>query len=204
MSGFRVMHQQTRQMVIAMAKIAIEQSSAPPKQKRGSIIGRAGSVLFVVFLTGGIMSDETRQVEFIVLGSSGTHYKVTFYKKNDIFYSNCNCSAGVNGASCKHRLNILIGDITSVVSPKKEDFEFLTELLQGTHVGKALYDLNNFNQPKFTIDKIHPASPNEESVNIAFFVRLGVKNDSFFYAEVKFNCCHCYAPSVNVTPGVPL
>lgn len=62
--------------------------------------------------------------------SSDQIYTVTLKKFNDKLSLNCNCTAGEMKNLCKHRLNLISGDISSVVDSQKhidKIHNFLTE-----------------------------------------------------------------------------
>lgn len=59
--------------------------------------------------------------------SSEDIYTVTFKFDNDLTSINCNCQAGAVKMLCKHRLNLLDGDITKLAEPS--DFQILTEII---------------------------------------------------------------------------
>lgn len=84
--------------------------------------------------------DEMRIV-FLVQGSSESLYNVTFIKDGDSLAATCDYQAGENGVHCKHRLNILDGDVTNIFSDNVDDVSTVNSWLQGTSLEKALSDL---------------------------------------------------------------
>ena len=63
-------------------------------------------------------------VSFHVQGSAEEPYNVTFQKRSDTNLSAyCTCPAGKNGQYCKHRINIMAGSTTGIVSGNQQDVE---------------------------------------------------------------------------------
>lgn len=81
------------------------------------------------------MSSE--QITFCVQGSSPDPYFVTF-KRSDGLYATCTCGAGAQNKACKHRLNILSGDDTGIVSDNKAYIATVRGWLEGTALARAL------------------------------------------------------------------
>lgn len=72
---------------------------------------------------------------FYVQGSSREPYKVTFWKENSKLRCGCNCTASINGSNCKHKVNLVVGDVTNIV--EKEDSSSISDLenlLQGEEI----------------------------------------------------------------------
>lgn len=78
------------------------------------------------------------KILFEVQGSAKEPYRVTFWKNGEDFKSGCNCRAGKNGMYCKHRLDLLEGDLTNLKSTNYEDLEKVYEMLEGSDLGKIL------------------------------------------------------------------
>ena len=79
------------------------------------------------------------RIEFLVEGSSGNEYKVVFEIDEGVAHAYCDCQAGQNGLYCKHRIEILGGDVSYLVSNNGDDVERLRRLLLGTALDEA-YD----------------------------------------------------------------
>jgi predicted outer membrane lipoprotein len=79
----------------------------------------------------------TNQITFHVQGSSPEPYAVTFTKSDELLVS-CTCSAGQVGQACKHRLSILSGDISAIVSENRQESQHLAQWLLGTKLAAAL------------------------------------------------------------------
>ena len=58
---------------------------------------------------------------FEVLGSEGDVYRVTFVQASGGVRVSCTCRAGMSGLFCKHRLALMAGDRSRMVSPEKAD-----------------------------------------------------------------------------------
>ena len=77
-------------------------------------------------------------VRFLVEGSSGDHYTVTFRKLGDNLSAFCTCSAGQTGMYCKHRIIILQGRPDDIVSENPEQVRIVVGWLHGTDIALAL------------------------------------------------------------------
>ncbi|MEZ5850389.1 MAG: hypothetical protein R3D68_07045 [Hyphomicrobiaceae bacterium] len=82
-------------------------------------------------------------LDFVVRGSSGNDYSVTFARAGNNLTATCTCPAGQAGTHCKHRLDILGGIIDGIVSGNESDVGAITEMLAGTDVETALRELND-------------------------------------------------------------
>jgi uncharacterized Zn finger protein len=83
------------------------------------------------------------EIQFRVQGSSPDPYLITFIKDGDGLVATCTCAAGEVGQSCKHRLAILSGDASAVVSKNGSDAELVASWLPGTPLASALEALAN-------------------------------------------------------------
>lgn len=81
------------------------------------------------------------QLVFNVKGSSAKPYEVTFIKDGDSLTALCTCPAGEFGNFCKHRITILDGSATAVVSDNADQLGKVIEWLAGTDVELALTEL---------------------------------------------------------------
>ncbi|MFL2583837.1 MAG: hypothetical protein ACJ0Q9_05585 [Gammaproteobacteria bacterium] len=75
---------------------------------------------------------------FLVSGSGPKPYQVEFVKDDAGLKAYCNCLAGTHGSHCKHRINILAGDPSGIVSDVDDKFELISEWLCGTGLESAL------------------------------------------------------------------
>ncbi len=67
------------------------------------------------------------KIEFLIQGSSDSEYQVIFYKTSNSVAATCTCLAGENGTYCKHRLDILKGEITNVKSKNTNQVSMVLE-----------------------------------------------------------------------------
>lgn len=81
------------------------------------------------------------EICFMVQGSSPEPYRVTFVKSGSNIGAFCSCPAGTNGQSCKHRLCILNGDGTALVSSNIDEVEVVRSWLPNSDLDKALKEL---------------------------------------------------------------
>ena len=80
--------------------------------------------------------------EFLVQGSTPIPYKVVFTKNGDNLTARCSCKAGIHGMHCKHRINILKGDVKGIVSQNEEDVEVVVSWLPGSDVEAVFNELD--------------------------------------------------------------
>ncbi len=78
------------------------------------------------------------ELTFQVKGSSAEPYEVTFIKDGDSLTALCSCPAGQYGNFCKHRIAILDGDASAVVSVNADKAAKIIDWLDGTDVAAAL------------------------------------------------------------------
>jgi hypothetical protein len=81
-----------------------------------------------------------KPLKFEVQGRAEFPYEVVARRKGDNLTMTCDCSAADYGRHCKHRLNLLTGDVTNLVSGNEKDVEKLAEMVKGTDVELALAD----------------------------------------------------------------
>ena len=77
------------------------------------------------------------RLQFVVEGSQGDEYRVIFNRIGDKLNAYCNCQAGLNGQYCKHRLDLMDGEIGNLLSLNNEDVERLRDLMAGTKLEVA-------------------------------------------------------------------
>ena len=78
------------------------------------------------------------RIEFRVQGSADDPYHVVFRLEDGDLYAECNCEAGLRGMYCKHRLRILDGEATDIVSENIGDIGTVSKWLKGTKLESAL------------------------------------------------------------------
>jgi uncharacterized Zn finger protein len=77
-------------------------------------------------------------IRFLVQGSTNDPYEVVFTKAPGQIKASCTCPAGRNGQYCKHRINILQGNVTGIVSGNQGAVKVILDALPGTDVEHAL------------------------------------------------------------------
>lgn len=123
---------------------------------------------------------------FKIQGSLGNLYTVSFYLENNRMVSECNCMAGKNGLFCKHRYQILTGDID--VLDDELLVEFYNELLNIKYGFEDFYNYKSHTYSKgisnHQKDKLmHFISP--DGFNIKGFGKVHLKKviDNGFVKE---------------------
>lgn len=79
-----------------------------------------------------------QRLEFLVEGSQGDEYRVTFEREGDNLNLFCSCPAGENGTYCKHRFALMDGEVDDLLSDNEKDVAGLKEFMKGTEV-EAIY-----------------------------------------------------------------
>jgi len=87
------------------------------------------------------MDNQTKEIVFLVQGSSPEPYKVRFIKSDQSFAAFCTCPAGQKGMHCKHRINILAGSIDAIVSDNTKEVATIKEWQIGTPIEEAIKSL---------------------------------------------------------------
>lgn len=77
------------------------------------------------------------RIEFLIEGSRGDEYLVTFHIDGGKVTAFCTCQAGENGQYCKHRFAIMNGDISDLLSENNYDVSQLQELMKGSELEAA-------------------------------------------------------------------
>lgn len=90
--------------------------------------------------------------EFLVQGSQPVPYKVVFRKDGSELNATCNCKAGVNGMLCKHRLSILDGDKSAVISDNLDQVAEVASWLAGSNVAVAISNVASLEVQKKQIE----------------------------------------------------
>ena len=66
-----------------------------------------------------------QKIVFLVKGSAKEPYTVEFFKEDNSIKTKCSCPAGKYSTSCKHRISILTGHTTGIVSDNIDDVKKL-------------------------------------------------------------------------------
>jgi hypothetical protein len=80
-------------------------------------------------------------LEFLVQGSDPNPYKVTFIKDQDDIKATCTCKAGIIGILCKHRLSLLDGDKSALVSDNSDQLLDVASWLSGSNLAAAISEV---------------------------------------------------------------
>jgi uncharacterized Zn finger protein len=91
--------------------------------------------------------------EFMVQGSEPEPYKVVFKKNSANLKATCSCRAGMMGQMCKHRLMIMGGDNSAIVSDNGEKVIEVVLLLVGSQAGEAFANVKSLESEKKLIDE---------------------------------------------------
>lgn len=83
------------------------------------------------------------EIVLLVKGSSAEPYEITFIKDGDSLTALCSCPAGQYGNFCKHRIGILDGVFSAVVSDNRDEAQIVLDWLRGTDVETALKALRD-------------------------------------------------------------
>lgn len=82
-----------------------------------------------------------KDLVFLVQGSQPDPYRVVFRKEGDNLTALCSCATADADTLCKHRLSILLGKTTGIVSANTGDVQTVLGWLVGSDVKKALQRL---------------------------------------------------------------
>jgi len=77
------------------------------------------------------------ELNFLIQGSEPDPYRVMFRRVEDNFTATCTCRGGEMGQVCKHRINLLKGDTTGLVSGNSDQLTHLSGMFAGTDVERA-------------------------------------------------------------------
>jgi len=95
-----------------------------------------------------------QEIIFRVQGSASEPYIVSFVKRaNGNVSAYCTCPAGENAQSCKHRINILTGKSSGVVSDNQDAVMIVSSWLAGTDVEAAMLKLSKLEKEEERIKK---------------------------------------------------
>lgn len=84
------------------------------------------------------MIKEAITLEFAVQGSASEPYQVRFFRGPSHVSFSCTCQAGTSGLHCKHRLSLIVGEDSNLVSNNKADVGQLKTLVKGTDLEVAV------------------------------------------------------------------
>ena len=82
-------------------------------------------------------------IVFLVQGSSAEPYQVTFTKRSEgNLTAHCTCPAGRMSMYCKHRINILLGDVTDIVSKNEETVHTVYDWYRDSDVEREVKNID--------------------------------------------------------------
>lgn len=85
---------------------------------------------------------EESTLSFSVFSSSpGVEYKIVAHRSAGRLRLSCECEAAENGMHCKHRIGLLIGEITALASGNGDDVATLGTWLSGTPLEASLSEV---------------------------------------------------------------
>ncbi len=104
------------------------------------------------------------KLTFLIKGSAPEPYAVTFGRTGNNLTTSCTCPAGKNGQYCKHRFNLMEGDLSALVSKNTGDIAKLHELILGTDVAEAYRPVHEANQAVARIEQVLHYAPPQKTV----------------------------------------
>lgn len=78
------------------------------------------------------------RLTFRVRGSQGDLYEIAAERVGRDLRMFCTCQAGATGQHCKHRIGLLVGDLTDLASGNDADVQMLATWLPGSPLADAL------------------------------------------------------------------
>jgi len=121
----------------------VEAAGIGPIQALGCWLNRCGRRMyrFVIDrrMLGAVSFREhlVERVEFLVEGSQGDRYALAFEVNGTHANAFCTCQAGANGLFCKHRVGVMDGEVSYLLSGNTADIVRLKDLLSGTDLETA-------------------------------------------------------------------
>lgn len=82
-------------------------------------------------------TNQDEALRFLVRGSQNDEYAVAFMLRQGEAASTCTCMAGRMGRFCRHRLALLDGDVSDLVSDNGHDVTRLRQMIKGTELERA-------------------------------------------------------------------
>lgn len=79
-----------------------------------------------------------QKIIFLVQGSSAEPYEVVFQNDDSVLSATCTCQAGAMGQVCKHRVSILEGSASGVVSGNESEIAAVTSWLPSSKLALAM------------------------------------------------------------------
>lgn len=118
--------------------MALSQNLESPDQVGGALASNGDTSILQCGVGVNQVNDSREdRLVFLVQGSKGDDYTVTFIRNGLRAHAFCTCQAGQNGQYCNHRISLLDGDVSSLVSENVEDMERLKLLIAGSDLESA-------------------------------------------------------------------
>ena len=83
---------------------------------------------------------------FVRSESTDDTYELKAMSKNGTVSFSCTCLGAQNGAACKHRLNLIYGDLTNLIADGPNDVGLLKPLFAGTGIERSINALADLEQ----------------------------------------------------------
>jgi len=83
------------------------------------------------------------EIVFLVRGSAPKPYEVVFRKYRDRLTASCTCPAGTFSQLCKHRLRIMSGDRSGIISENIPAVLDIQTWISGTEIQNAIIELHD-------------------------------------------------------------
>jgi len=80
------------------------------------------------------------ELKFKVRGNEGD-YLVSFKRSGNNLTATCTCDAAAYGMHCRHRILLMTGDSSIIISKNKDDIGKLLEMIKEADVEEALKDV---------------------------------------------------------------
>ncbi len=80
------------------------------------------------------------ELTFQIQGSEGI-YTVTFSREGTNLTAICSCPAGEYGMHCKHRIALMQGDTSAIISKNKGDIKKVLDMVKGSDIEEILADV---------------------------------------------------------------
>jgi hypothetical protein len=91
-------------------------------------------------------------LKFAIRGSDDNQYEVIAVREGLHLRMSCTCAAGQNGTICRHRIALMDGDPSLLLSRNVEDIGHLKKLLSGTHVERRYEIICDLEKKKAALD----------------------------------------------------
>lgn len=137
------------------------------------------------------------KLTFKVQGSASDPYTCEFWREGENLSSSCTCPAGEKGMYCKHRLSLIAGEITNLVSKNISDIEVLKKMVLGTDVEKAIKLVKKSEEASEKLKSIFAKKPDRRRSDIYLHLAKSVLlNNGILKANGETNKLDLYDENV--------